>query len=134
MAKVANSVGARGIVRMLLGEDRIIRWSRPVLRFWGFLFVGFVLLFVWLPGGEISAGSPVLHWAVCYTAYLLVLEVLGRKARRQYKSSPCRLLRVQFNLAMIAILMLVGPPAASGYLWFFFSMLNIFLAYAGLSD
>ncbi len=122
MAKVANSVGARGIVRMLLGEDRIIRWSRPVLRFWGFLFVGFVLLFVWLPGGEISAGSPVLHWAVCYTAYLLVLEVLGRKARRQYESSPCRLLRVQFNLAMIAILMLVGPPAASGYLWFFFSM------------
>ena len=79
MVGVANAVGARKVVAMLLGEDQAVRWGRPVLRFWGFLFLGFVCLFVWLPGRKTSAGSPVLLWIASYTTYLLLLEILGRK-------------------------------------------------------
>ncbi|MFQ6101604.1 MAG: GAF domain-containing protein [Anaerolineae bacterium] len=122
MTGVANSVGARRVVGMLLGEDQVVRWSRPVLRFWGFLFVGFVFLFAWLPSRGAAQESSLFLWIASYTVYLLVLEILGRKAQRLYESQPCQLFRVHFNLAMITVLMLVGPPAASGYLWFFFSM------------
>jgi len=122
MAAETGSTGARRIVEMLAGGDRIVRWSRPVLRIWGFLFVGLVLLAVWLPSRGTPAAFPVLLWTAVYTLYLLTLELLGWKAKRYYESVPFQLFRIHFNLVMTAALMLVSPPTASGYLWFFFSM------------
>ena len=122
MTSRANSVGARRFVEVLLGEDQVVHWSRPVLRVWGFLLVLFVLLFVWFPIRMMPAGPCVLLWLAIYFGYLLTLEILARKAKPLYESKPFRLLRIQFNLVMNAVLMLVAPAAASGYLWFFFSM------------
>lgn len=117
-----NSVGARKVVGTFLGEDQAAHWSRAVLRIWGFLFVGFVFLFVWLPSGARPARSRIFLWMVAYTAYVLCLEILSRKAKRLYESKPFQLFRIHFNLAMTTTLMLVAPPTTSGYLWFFFSL------------
>jgi PAS domain S-box-containing protein len=122
MMREKNSVGARRAVETLLGEDQAVRWSRPVLRIWGFLFVGFVFLFVWLPIRATPAGSKALLWIVIYTVYLFCLEIFCKQAKRLYETSLFRLFRVHFNLAMIAFLVMLAPPIASGYLWFFFSL------------
>ncbi|MFB0538105.1 MAG: GAF domain-containing protein [Anaerolineae bacterium] len=61
-------------------------------------------------------------WILTYTVYLFSLEILCRQAKRLYDTTLFRLFRIHFYLAMIAILALVAPPIASGYLWFFFSM------------
>jgi len=59
---------------------------------------------------------------VAYTVYLFCLEILHKRTKRLYETPLFRLLRIHFNLAMIALLILLAPPIASGYLWFFFSM------------
>ena len=115
-------MGVRWLVEMLLDEDHAVRWTRPVLGSWGWLFVGFVFLFVWRPIGATTVGSRVLLWMVIYVVYLFCLEILSRRAQRLYETPLFRLFRIHYNLAMIAFLMLLEPPSTSGYLWFFFSM------------
>jgi hypothetical protein len=106
---------------MLMGESEVGRGARLIVRNWGFLYLGLVFLVIWLPIRATQMGSDVLRWIVTYTVYLFTLEMLGGVAKRLYDSTLFRLFRIHFNLAMIAILGLMAPPIASGYLWFFFS-------------
>jgi hypothetical protein len=68
--KEMNSVGARRVVEMLLGEDQAARWTLLVVRDWGFLFLSFVFLAIWLPSKATPVGSQVLLWILTYTIYL----------------------------------------------------------------
>jgi PAS domain S-box-containing protein len=122
MTMEMNSVGANRAFKMLIGEGKVGHWIRPIVRNWGFLYLGFVFLVIWLPSKATPRGLAVLRWIATYAVYLVALEILGRLAKRLYDGTFFRLFRVHFNLAMIAILALVAPPTASSYLWFFFSM------------
>jgi PAS domain S-box-containing protein len=122
MARKTNSVGAKRALETLLGEEQAGRWARPIVRNWGFLFVGFVFLVLWLPSRDTVTRRQVSLWIIIYTVYLLGLEILCRKAKRLYESAPFQVLRVHFNLLMTAALMSVAPSTTSSYLWFFFSM------------
>lgn len=114
--------GRRALEQLLIGEEREISWARLVVRFWGFLFVGFVLLFVWLPVRMTASGERILFWMVGYVLYLLCLEILCWQNRQLYESSLFRLFRIQFNFLMIALLIWLVRPSVYSYLWFFFSL------------
>jgi PAS domain S-box-containing protein len=117
-----------------MGEDEMDRRLRLIVRNWGFIYLGFVLLVIWLPTKTTLAGSQVFLWIATYAIYLAVLEVLSRVARRLYDSTLFRLFRIHFNLVMIALLALIAPPTASGYLWFFFlAPLAVMIGYFGPS-
>jgi PAS domain S-box-containing protein len=122
MVGKGDSVGARRVVGTLLGEPRAVRWSRLVLRFWGFIFVAFVVVFVWIPAITVPAGRQVGWWIAAYVIYLVILEALSRLAKQAYESPQFRMARIQFNLVMICVLIWLAPPTASSYLWFFLTL------------
>lgn len=139
MARKTNPVGGRAAWQMLVGQAETHEWARPIVRNWGYLLVIFVLLVVWLPSIGTSTSLSVLLWSIAYLLYTFSLETLSMRAHtghpyagQLYEANSFRFFRVQFNLAMIAILVLISPPSASSYLWFFFSMpLLVTIAYFG---
>jgi PAS domain S-box-containing protein len=134
MTSEANAVGANRAFKTLVGESKAGQWASLIVRNWGFFYVALVFLAIWLPSRASPAGLQVLLWIASYTIYLIVLEVLGKLAKRSYDSALFRLFRIHFNLAMITILTLLAPPIASSYLWFFFSMpLLVTVGYFGSS-
>lgn len=134
MTRETKPVGGQRAWEMLVGESETGRWTRPIVRYSGFLFLGLLFLVIWLPSKGTLAGMRVLLWGIVYFVYLIILEILCRQAKHLYETRPFQLSRIHFNLAMIAILALVAPPTASSYLWFFFAMpLLATLGYFGRS-
>jgi PAS domain S-box-containing protein len=122
MTGKTQPVGGQAAWETFVGEGEAGRWARPIVRYWGFLFLGFLFLVIWLPSRATPAGLRVLRWGVVYFIYLIILEILCRQAKNLYETTPFQLFRIHFNLTMFAILALVAPPTASSYLWFFFAM------------
>jgi PAS domain S-box-containing protein len=136
MADETRSVGARAAWEMLAGEGKSEagRWLRPIVQYWRLFFAGFVLLVIWLPSRAAPVGSKVLLWIMMHVVYSLTIWILSwlAKSKPLYETEPFRLFRIHFNLLMIFTLVLVAPPNAFSYLWFFFSMpLLAALAYFG---
>jgi GAF domain-containing protein len=113
--------GSRGL-GATLGTGRLARLNRRVVGYWGFLFVAFVFLLVYLPatgGGKRS--SEVLIWCGIYFAYQLGVAALATWAQVIHESTVFRIFRLVFNLTALTVLAWVAPLAAH-YLWFFFSL------------
>jgi PAS domain S-box-containing protein len=138
MTRETNPLSGQRAWEVLIGEGEVVgsadRWAHLIVRYWGFLFVVFVFLIIWLPNSATSVGLQVGLWIIAYFVYLVSLEILCRRPEPLRETRLFQLFRIHLNLAMITILGLVTLPTTSSYLWFFFAMpLLATVVYSGAS-
>ncbi len=118
----AGPIGLADLSAKLLLDRTVERWRRFLMDWWRIIFAALVAVFAIGPGEPVLREQPFLILFVVYVGYVAVLLIFRRANKPLYDSRPARLVRIQLDILLVTVILLLGHPGLDRGLWLFFAL------------